>query len=37
LTAAERFPTYSPDIMRTEISNVVEEMKQSIGLLRRHL
>jgi hypothetical protein len=23
--------------MRTEISNLVEEMKQSIGLLRRHL
>jgi hypothetical protein len=24
-------------MMRAEISNIVEEMKQSIGLLRRHL
>jgi len=24
-------------MMRAEISNVVDEMKQSIGLLRRHL
>jgi hypothetical protein len=25
------------EAMRTEIANLVEEMKQSIGLLRRHL
>ena len=27
----------SSDIMRAEITNLVDEMKQSIGLLRRHL
>jgi hypothetical protein len=29
--------TFWKDAMRTEIANIVEEIKQSVGLLRRHL
>jgi hypothetical protein len=37
--ATSAFPPYekATDVMRAEIETLVEEIKQSVGLLRRHL
>jgi hypothetical protein len=32
-----RVPGIADEAMRAEISTIVEEIKQSVGLLRRHL